>query len=506
MNQILVDALVSIFKFQSLLTILIGTVAGMVFGALPGFSAVMGVAVLIPITFGMDPAIGLILLGGVYCGAIYGGSISAVLLKTPGTDANALTAIDGFEMTKQGKAGEALRESAIASWWGGIISAFALLFFAPVLSRFGLRFGPPENFMLAIFGMSIIALVCAEDLIKGLISGTFGLLLGTVGVDPIVGTLRYTFDNVGLYNGVSLVPSLIGLFSIAQLMVMSTEKGKSIVLVDTSKIKGQFRWKEFFGYPMVYLRSSVIGTLVGIIPGAGTTIATFIGYNEGKRFSKHPELWGKGSREAIASAEAANNGVTGGSLIPTLTLGIPGNAVTAVLLGGLMMLGLTPGYSLFTEKAYITYPFILSLFLANTTFLLIGLTMAHKFANISKTPSYILIPIISCFCTMGAYALNVNIMDVYLMFVFGFIGFIMNKFGFNAAPIILGMILGPIADKALSQTRTLARNSNILAFIFNRPICLVLFIITFFTLTFPLLRSLFLSWRSKIKLERQKNA
>lgn len=484
----LLEVIQGLLTIQNLLTVILGTLAGIIFGALPGFSAVMAVAVLIPLTFGMEQSTGLILLGGVYCGAIYGGSITAVLLKTPGTDASALTAIDGFELTKQGRGGEALRESAIASWWGGIFSACCLLFMAPVLSRAGLRFGPPENFMLAVFGLSIIGMVCADELLKGLIAGAFGLLLGTVGVDPIMGSFRYTFGQIGLYNGIALVPALIGMFSIAQLMTMASSKQKSIVLVDTSKIKGGFHLKEMFGYPMVYLRSSLIGTAVGIIPGAGTSIATFIGYNEGKRFCKTPELWGTGLREAIASVEAANNAVTGGSLIPTLTLGIPGNAVTAVLLGGLMMLGLTPGYSLFTEKAHVTYPFILSLFFANTIFLIVGLYMAPKFANVSKIPSYILIPVISCFCTMGAYALNVNMMDVYMMFIFGIVGYVMNRFGFTPAPIILGMILGPIADKALSQTVTLSRGTNVAVFILQRPICIVLLCLTVITLAFPLIR------------------
>ena len=501
MKSASIMAVMGMFTVQNLLTVLLGTLAGMVFGALPGFSAVMGVAVLIPLTFGMEQSAGLILLGGVYCGAIYGGSITAVLLKTPGTDANALTAIDGFEMTKHGRAGEALHESAIASWWGGIFSAVCLLFFAPALSRVGLSFGPPENLMLAVFGLSIIGLVCAEDLIKGLVAGAFGLLMGSVGMDPIAGTLRYTFGQLGLYDGVALVPALIGLFSIAQLMIMSSEKQKSIVLVDASTIKGGFHIKEMIGYPVVYLRSAIIGTIIGIIPGAGTSIAAFLGYNEGKQFSKHPEEFGNGSREAVASVEAANNAVTGGSLIPTLTLGIPGNAVTAVLLGGLMMLGLTPGYSLFTEKAEITYPFILSLFLANTIFLVVGITMAPKFAQISRTPTYILIPLIACFCTMAAFALRVNMMDVYIMFIFGIVGYIMNKFGFTPAPIILGMILGPIAEKALSQTVTISHGKNVLIFMLERPICLGLMIVTALTLLFPVLREMY----AKQRTGKQKN-
>lgn len=483
-------AFAKLLTMQNLLTVMLGTVAGMVFGALPGFSSVMAVAVLIPLTFGMDATAGLILLGGVYCGAIYGGGITAILLKTPGTDASALTAIDGFEMTKQGRADEALRESAISSWWGGIFSACCLLFMAPALSRIGLKFGPPENFMMAIFGLSIIGMVCSEELLKGLIAGAFGLLLGTVGIDPIMGSFRYTFGQIGLYNGISLVPALIGMFSIAQLMTMASSKQKSIVLVDTSKVKGKFRLKELFGYPLVYLRSAVIGTIIGIIPGAGTSIATFVSYNEGKRFCKTPEKWGTGLREAVASVEAANNAVTGGSLIPTLTLGIPGNAVTAVLLGGLMMLGLTPGYSLFSEKADVTYPFILSLFLANTIFMIVGIFMAPKFAAVSKIPSYILIPVISCFCTMGAYAMNVNMMDVTIMYIFGIVGYIMNRFGFTPAPIILGMILGPIADKALNQTLTIAKGENLIYFILQRPICIVLLLLTLLTLAFPALQNL----------------
>lgn len=481
----LLEAIKGLLTLPNLLTVTLGTLAGIVFGALPGFSSVMAVAVLIPLTFGMDQTAGLILLGGVYCGAIYGGGITAILLKTPGTDASALTAVDGFELTKQGRADEALRESAIASWWGGIFSTFCLLFLAPVLSRIGLKFGPAENFMMAIFGLSIIGMVCADELLKGLIAGAFGLLLGTVGIDPIMGSFRYTFGQVGLYNGITLVPALIGMFSIAQLMTMASSKQKSIALVDTSKVKGKFRLKEMLGYPLVYLRSAIIGTIIGIIPGAGTSIATFVSYNEGKRFCKTPEKWGTGLREAVASVETANNAVTGGSLIPTLTLGIPGNAVTAVLLGGLMMLGLTPGYSLFGEKADVTYPFILSLFMANTIFLLVGLFMAPKFAAVSKIPNYILIPVIACFCTMGAYAMNVNMMDVTMMFIFGIIGYIMNRFGFTPAPIILGMILGPIADKALSQTKTIAKGQNLILFIMQRPICIVLLIFTILTLAFP---------------------
>lgn len=492
MNVTLINAIHEVLAPSSLLAVLVGTAVGIFFGALPGFSATMGVAVLIPITFKMSPTAGLIMLGGVYCGAIYGGSISAVLLHTPGTDAAAMTALDGYELTKQGRGGEALAESAIASFWGGIFSTFCLLFFAPPLSKIALQFGPPENFMLAVFGLSIIAMVCADSFAKGILGALFGLLIGTIGIDPMYGNHRYTFGTVGLMSGVALVPALIGLYSISQLMVMAYNKNDSIIEVDIDKIRKSthFNIKDMFRFPVVYLRSAILGTVIGILPGAGTNIAAFLGYNEGKRASKHPELFGKGSREAIAACECANNAVTGGSLIPTLTLGIPGNAVSAVLMGGLMIQGLIPGYALFSEKADITYPFILSLFFANLIFLVIGLSAAPYFAKISGIPINILVGVIGVLCVMGSYALNRSAMDVVVMLLFGILGFILNKYGFQPSPIVLGMILGPIGDKALNQTYTLCKNENLFLFILKRPICLVLLLATAVTFMMPVVQKL----------------
>ena len=476
-----------LFSPYNLLAVLFGTVAGIVFGSLPGFTASMGIAVLIPVTFGMDPATGLIMLGGVYCGGIYGGSISAVLLRTPGTDASALTAIDGFELTKQGRGREGLTESAVASWWGGIFSAIVLLFFAPILSQVSLLFGPFENLMLAVFGMSIIALVCSDSFLMGLIGGLIGLLIGTIGIDPVYGNDRFTFGITALLSGVALVPALIGLFSISQLMMMAKSNMNKILSVNSREALGDSRVSlaDFVRYPWVYLRSSIIGTLVGIVPAAGTTIATFLSYNEGKRRSKEKELYGKGSREAIACIEAANNAVTGGSLVPTLTLGIPGNSVTAILMGGLMIQGLTPGYSLFTAQAHITYPFILSLFLANTIFLLIGLFGAYYFSKIVTAPVNVLIACISVMCVMGTFALRSTMTDVYTMLIFGVVGYVFRIIGIEPIPIILGMILGPIGDRALTQSLVLSRNSSLFSAMFSRPICIVLGLLTLATVLLP---------------------
>ncbi len=483
------SSLVLVVSPVNLAMVLIGTVLGMIFGALPGFSAVMAVAVLIPLTFGMSPTVGLILLGAIYCGAIYGGSISAILLRTPGTDANAMTALDGYEMTKKGQGGQALTESAVASFWGGILSVFALLFMAPQLAKIALKFGPQENFMLAVFGLSIIAMISSRSLIKGIIGGLFGMLIGTIGMDPLLGQERYTFGFVGLMSGVALVPALIGLFSFSQVLELICNPEDSIVHIDARKIQqtAKVSFKDLFCYPKVYLRSSIIGILVGILPGAGTNIAAFLGYTEGQRASKHPELFGHGSREAVASAEAANNAVTGGSLIPLLTLGIPGNSVTAVMLGGLMIQGLIPGPQLFDLHADITYTFILSLFLANVAFLVIGLFGAPYFAKVVNTPINILVACILVLTVMGSYSMQRNMMDVYIMILFGLIGFVIKKYDFQSPPIVLGIILGPIADKGLNQSITLALKKSVWVSIFTRPICIVLLICTIVTILTPLM-------------------
>lgn len=488
MNYI-VSGLQLLFQPMNLLFVFLGTVAGIIFGALPGFSAGMGIAVMIPVTFGMNPAAGLIMLGGIYCGAIYGGSISAVLLRTPGTDASALTAIDGFELTRQGRGHEGLTESAVASWWGGIISAAALLLFAPKLAQISVAFGPYENLMLVIFGMSIISLVCAKSLLMGLIGGALGLLIGTVGIDTILGTERYTFGITALLSGVALVPALIGMFSVAQLMNMAGSSRNTILLPDSDKIvkETKLSLKDIVRYPLTYLRSALIGTVIGILPGAGTSIATFLGYEFGKKYSKEKDLFGKGSREGVASIEAANNAVTGGSLIPTLTLGIPGNSTTAILMGGLMIQGLTPGYSLFTTQANITYPFILSLFLANTIFLVVGIFGARYFAKIATTPSHILIACISVLCVMGSFTLRSTMTDVYTLLIFGLFGYFIRKLDIEPIPIILGMVLGPLADKSLAMAKVAARGQSILHEVMVRPICIVLLVLTVIVLFAPII-------------------
>ena len=478
-----------ILTFQNMLVIVAGTVLGITFGALPGFTASMGVAVLIPLTFGMSPVAGLALLGSVYCGAIYGGSITAILIATPGTPAAAATALDGYEMTKKGMAGEALKEATVASFWGGIISALALLLIAPALANFALKFGPPEMFMLAIFGLTIIVTLTSDSLLKGIISGIIGLIIGTVGMDPLIGYPRFEFGQVSLLTGIQLVPALIGLYSMSQVFMLILQGNQQIINVDVKNVKtSKPTLKDMIRYPIVYLRSALIGTFVGALPAAGASIAAFIGYNEGKRFSKTPNEFGKGCREAVASAEAANNGVTGGSLITTLTLGIPGNSTTAILLGGLMIQGLRTGHELFTTNANVAYPFIISLFLANFVMLIVGLFGAKYFANISKTPINMLTTIIFVLGVLGSYAVTNNMFDVYIMMFFGLLGFLLKVNNFEASPIVLGMILGPIAEQGMNQSLVLAKDRSLIGYFSTRPIVIVLFIFIVISLFAPILR------------------
>jgi len=476
------------FQISNLLIAFFGVALGICFGALPGLSASMGVAVLIPMTYGMDPVPGLIMLAGVYCGATYGGSISAVLINTPGTPANAATALDGYAMTQKGQAKEALTESIIASFWGGLLSAFALLFLAPPLATLSLRFGPQENALLGIFGLSIIASLSSKSLLKGLLGGLIGLLIGCIGMDPQVGFPRYTFGVMNLLTGVPLVPALIGLYSISQVITLVSSEAKYIVNEEALKSmkEKKLSLKDFLYYPRIYLMSGIIGIIVGIIPGAGGNIASFISYNEAKRLSKTPEMFGHGSREGVAASEAGNNGVTGGALIPMLTLGIPGNAVTAILLGGLMIQGLYPGNDLFTVRAHITYPFIIGFFVANIAMLLLGLFCSGWFARVVKAPANFLATGILVLTVIGAFAINNTLLDVYIMLAFGVIGYVLKLMDFDATPIVLGMILGPIAEKGLMQTIVIQRGlvPGVLS-MFSRPICLVLMLLTVISLVTP---------------------
>lgn len=463
---------INAFSPLNLLAMIASTALGITIGCLPGLSAAMGVALLLPVTFGMDPATGLIVLGGIYCGAIFGGSISAILIHTPGTPASAATALEGYKLTLKGQAAKALTVACFASFCGGLLSCISLYFFSPLLAELTMQFKSPEYFWLSIFGLTIIAGVSSRSILKGLMSGILGLLISTIGMDPMEGVERYMFGVSTLYNGVNVTCALIGLFSMSQVLILAEKK--IVERAKAAKIKDKLTLTkgEVKRIMPTITRSWIIGNILGILPGAGATIACFMGYNEARRFSKHKEEFGTGSIEGVAGSEAANNAVTGGSLIPTLTLGIPGESVTAVLMGGLIIHGLQPGPELFTTYADMTYTFFAGFVLVQFAMLAIGLWGCKIFANIARLSDAILIPSIVVLCVVGSYAINNNIVEVIIMCIFGVIGYLVRKFDLNAAAIVLGLILGPIGENGLRRSLMLSDGDP--SILFATPLCWML--------------------------------
>ncbi len=471
----------------NILAMFAATVVGVTIGCLPGLSAAMGVALLLPVTFGMDPATGLIVLGGIYCGAIFGGSISAILIHTPGTPASAATAIEGYQLTLRGQAAKALTVACFASFCGGLLSCLSLYFFSPVLAQLAMKFKSPEYFWLSLFGLTIIAGVSSKSILKGLMSGVFGLLLSTIGMDPMEGVPRFMFGQSTLYNGINTTCALIGLFSMSQVLILAEKKIVERANASAFKDKFGLSMAEIKKISPTIIRSWLIGNIVGILPGAGASIACFMGYNEARRFSKHKEEFGKGSIEGVAGSESANNAVTGGSLIPTLTLGIPGESVTAVLMGGLIIHGLQPGPELFTTYAGMTYTFFAGFVLVQFFMLGIGLLGCKGFARISRLSDAILIPSIFLLCVVGSYAIHNNFVEVVIMMIFGVIGYLARKFDLNAAAIVLGLILGPIGEKGLRRSLLISDGDP--SILFSTPICWVLIILCIVGVLSPLLMS-----------------
>ncbi|MFD2924894.1 tripartite tricarboxylate transporter permease [Halobacillus naozhouensis] len=496
-TDLLIQVFQNLLSVQAIIALFIGVVGGIIVGSLPGLSATMAVALLVPVTFGMDPAAGLMMLAAIYTSAVYGGSISAILIHTPGTPAAAATSLDGYMMTKKGQGGKAIGVSTISSMIGGTISGVALLFLAPPLAKVSLAFSAPEYFLLGVFGLTIIGSLAGKSMAKGLASGALGLLIGTIGVDILTGFPRFTFGSMSLESGISLVPALIGLFSLSQVLMLAENKGKEkkeSVIGKIGKVLPSI--KEFKSIFVTILRSSGLGVFVGLLPGAGGDVGSWVGYNEAKRFSKDKKKFGTGAIEGVAAPEAANNAVTGGALIPLLTLGIPGSSTTAVMLGGLMIHGLVPGNGMFTTNANITYSVIFGFLLANILMGIVGLLGAKFFIKASGISEKLLMPIIISLCVVGSFSINNNLFDVWVMIAFGLVGYLMRKTGFHPAPVILGMILGPIAENGFRQSILMAEG-NLLTYYLTRPICLVLLGLIIISLLSPL----FLKWRQK----RQEN-
>lgn len=468
-----------VVTLENLIFCLLCVAFGIAIGAMPGLGPTIGMTLLIPLTYGMNPTTALLGLAACYCATQYGGSITAILIKTPGTGAAACTSFDGHAMTMSGRAGEALDEACVASFWGGTLSVVALLLIAPPLAKFALRFSAQEYFAVSLFGLTIIAALCGKNVWKGLAMGAFGMLLGCVGIDPFNALPRYTFGFYQLEAGMETLAVMTGMFSISRMFKLSSSINPDADKKAAKVTNKHNLLKDLFRYPATYLRSSLIGIGIGIMPAAGANIATFISYGQGKRFCKEGKQFGTGVREGVACCEASNNGVTGGALIPTLTLGIPGSPPMAIFLSALMVHGLSPGYDLFTTRASTIYPFMVGLFIANICMLLVGYFTARYFVAVTRVPNSVLAAAVVVACVTGIFAATNTMFNTYLLLIFGVIGYFLEKYDFSVVPLVLGMLLGPLTEKGLLQGLALSRGAIPFTIsLFTRPISLFFMICT----------------------------
>jgi putative tricarboxylic transport membrane protein len=451
-TSLIAAGLSNALSVTNILFITLGVAIGIVIGALPGLSATMALALLLPLTFSLPPDTGLCMLASLYLSAMYGGSIAAIVLRTPGTPAAAATVLDGFPMAARGEAGRALGISLSASLVGGIVSGLALLTIAPFLGRIVLMFGPVELFAIAVLGITMIGTLSKGSPVKGLLSGALGLLLATVGMDPTTGTPRFTFEEINLFSGIPFTVALIGLFSIPQALALAEQARAHRERPSQISDRVIPRAKEFFTLLPNMLRSSVIGVVTGLIPGTGGDTASWFAYNEAKRFSRDPGNFGKGDPAGIAAPEAANNAVVGGALVPTIALGIPGSSATAVLIGGLMVHGILPGPTLLTEYGEVTYTLIWAVVLANIPLFLLGLAFTRISIVVTKVPPMVVSVSIIVLSVVGSFAINNSMFDVWLMLGFGLTGYVLERAGVPTAPMVIGLVLGMLLDNTLNQS------------------------------------------------------
>lgn len=469
--SLMLSSYAAVFSPSVLFIICVGITTGIIIGSLPGLTATMGVALLVPLTFGRPPLESLSMLIGIYCGAMYGGSISAILIRTPGTPAAAATVLEGYPMARRGEAGRAMSMALFASFFGGVCGALIMTFASPIVSGFALEFGPVEYFALAIFGLSVIVSISGNSLIKGMMSAFFGLLIASIGFDPISGFPRFTFGMMEMMEGPPFIPTLIGLFAVSEVF-NEVQKTGQIQQLKATVDRFLPSWEDIRHCFKHLWRSSLIGTFIGAIPGAGGDIAAFVSYGQAKRTSKHPERFGKGQIEGLAASESANNACSGGAMIPLLSLGVPGDAVTAVLLGAFIIQGLQPGPMLYKEHIDIVYQIFASMMLAQFVMLFIGMAGIRLFSKVILVDRAILTPSIFVLSMVGAFAMRSNIFDVYTTLAFGILGYVMMRYDYPLSPILLALILGPMAEANLRRAMVISSGDP--SILFSRPIAVVL--------------------------------
>lgn len=487
-------SLSAVITFSNILICAFGVIVGIVIGALPGLTPTMGVALLLPVTFSMEPVPSFALLLGIYVGGTYGGSISAILIRTPGTPQAVATVLDGYPLARSGRASEALSTACIASGFGGLFSNIVLILLASQIAKVALAFGPAEYFAIGIFGLSMVASFCAKNVAKGIFSCCFGLMISTIGIDQIGGMSRFAYTS-NMLGGVQTVSALIGLFALTEVFSKAVDSVKHVSIEATEVSTRMVPFKEVKRNFLNMLRSAIIGTIVGIIPATGGGIAAFLAYNEARRASKNPEKFGTGVYEGVFAAETANNGVTGGALVPLLTLGIPGDTITAVLMGALTIQGLTPGPLLFQKSPEVVTGIYAMLLICNIFMIVFGLAGTKLFMHVIKIPNDVLLPIVMLLCFIGSFASGNKIFDITTALVMGVIGFLLSLGNIPAAPALLGIILGSTIETNFRRAMVISNGSY--SIFLQKPICLVFLIISVLSILFVALRDVLPTKKNK---------
>jgi putative tricarboxylic transport membrane protein len=483
---------------QNLLFCFIGVLIGTLIGVLPGIGPTTGIAILIPVTFGMSATTAIITLAGIYYGAMYGGSTTSILINLPGESASVMTMLDGYQMAKKGRPGPALGMAALASFIAGTFAIVMLTLIAPPLASFAVSFGPPEYFALTFMGLTLVSALGGDKPLKAYISAIIGLLVACVGIDAISGVARFTFDNMNLLDGVGFIGMAIGLFAVSEILVNLEEEIKQ-VFSDTklgfmSLFPNVQDWKDSFG---ALWRGSVLGFFIGTLPGSGATLCSFIAYAVEKKVSKHPEKFGTGVIEGVAAPEGANNAAAGGAMVPLLTLGIPSGGATAIMLGALMIHGLRPGPMLFSTNPEFVWGLIASMYIGNIFLIILNMPLIGLWVKLLKVPYKVLMPLILTISATGIFATDNNVFDMWVMFFFGILGYVMRKLDFPAAPMVLALVIGRLVEMSLRQSLTISHGS--ISIFFTRPISGVLTVVAILSLFSPLLRILWIRFRDRKK-------
>jgi putative tricarboxylic transport membrane protein len=462
----------------------IGVLTGTFIGVLPGIGPVATLSILLPVTFRVPPLSGIIMLAGVYYGAMYGGSTTSILVNIPGEAASVVTCLDGYKMARQGRAGPALGIAAFGSFIAGTLGLVGLMLIAPLLAQAALKFGPAEYFSLVILGLTMLTFLARGPMWKSLLMAAFGIFLSCVGIDTMAGSERFTFDIIELADGIGIAPVAMGLFGISEVL-LNIEQSIERSVFETKAKHLLPSLKDWAASILPILRGSVIGFFLGILPGGGAVISSFLSYAVEKKVSKHPEKFGNGAIEGVAGPESANNSATAGAFIPLLTMGIPSNPVTAILLGAMIVFGMQPGPLLLKQHPDLFWGTIMSMYVGNCMLLVLNLPLIRIWVKVLKVPYSILFPLILLFCLIGAYSVNNSVTEMLIMIVFGIIGYIFKKFEYEAAPLILALVLGPMFDVALR--RSLLLSSGDPTTFITRPVSLALLGSAFLILVFPLL-------------------